>query len=153
MTQNEIYNALANGGGYALPFLIDVYHPINGVLHFVNNTENIIYNDIEYIASTFNYTRPKTKGGTLKNGSLEITIINNELIEMLDASDELLKINAVGIIADHNTVTPFKSFMHQYGNITISDEMKLTISFTNDDRLEMRFPPYTFDSDNNRGNT
>ena len=45
-----------------------------------------------------------------------------------------------------------KSFKHQYGSVTITEEMKINITFTNDDRLGMAFPPYVFDSDNNRGN-
>ena len=68
MTQNEVFNALHRGGAFSLPYLIKMYHPEFGALHFVNNNENVIYNGVTYQASTFNYTPPQTVGGVLKNG-------------------------------------------------------------------------------------
>ena len=151
MTQNEIYNALQKGGAYSLPYLIRMYHPSYGAMYFVNNTDDIEYNGHTYKASAFKYTRPKTIGGVLKNGSLEITAIDNEAIDIIELSDELFTVDAVGVIND-GTVTPIKSFHHQYGNATTDETMKITITFTNDDRLGMVFPPYVFDAENNRGN-
>lgn len=152
MTQNEIFNALHRGGAFSLPYLLQIAHPAAGVLYFVNNNEDITYDGHVYAASTFKYTRPQTMGGVLKNGSLEITAINNSIIELIEQSNELFTVTAVGVINKGGEISPIKSFKHQYGTVTIDEQMKVNISFTNDDRLEMTFPPYIFDADNNRGN-
>lgn len=152
MTQDEIFNALANGGAYSLPYLIKMHHPTAGTLYFVNNNESVDWDGHTFQASAFNYTPPQTIGGVLKNGSLEITAIKNNVINLIDQSDELFEITAVGALNEDGTVTAFKMYRHQYGSVTITEDMRIVLSFTNDDRLEMAFPPYIFDSDNNRGN-
>lgn len=152
MTQDEVFNALANGGAYSLPYLIKMYHPDYGTLYFVNNNEDVEYDSVTYHASAFKYTRPQTIGGVLKNGSLEITAIDNQVIDIIDVSDELFEITAVGVINEAGDVTPINMFKHQYGSASTDETMKLTITFTNDDRLGLAFPSYVFDSDNNRGN-
>ena len=152
MTQNEVFNALQRGGAYSLPYLIKMYHPDYGSLYFVNNNEDVVYNNITYHASAFKYTPPQTAGGVLRNGTLEITAIDNEVIDIIDNSDELFEITAVGVLNEDGNVTAIKLYKHQYGSATTTEEMKVVITFTNDDRLQMVFPPYIFDSDNNRGN-
>lgn len=152
MTQNEVFNALHRGGAFSLPYLIKMYHPDFGALYFVNNNENVTYNGVTYQASTFNYTPPQTIGGVLKNGELEITAIDNSVINIIDNSDELFEITAIGVLNDDGTITAIKMFRHQYGSATVTEDMRVVIAFTNDDRLNMTFPPYIFDSDNNRGN-
>lgn len=152
MTQNEVFNALHRGGAFSLPYLIKMYHPTYGALYFVNNNEDVIYNGNTYHASNFNYTRPQTIGGVLKNGILEITAIDNEVIDIIEKSDELFEVTAVGVLDKAGSITAIKTFKHQYGTAVTDEQMKVIISFTNDDRLEMTFPPYVFDADNNRGN-
>lgn len=152
MTQDEVFNALQRGGAFSLPYLIKMYHPTAGALYFVNNNEDIIYGGVTYHASAFKYTRPQTIGGVLKNGQLEITAIGNSVIDIIEKSDELLEITAVGVLNKNGSISPIKTFKHKYGTATIDEKMKMIISFTNDDRLEMTFPPYVFDTDNNRGN-
>lgn len=153
MTQYEIYKALQNGGPYSLPYLLKLSHPAAGSLYFVNNVDDIEYNGITYKAAGFKYTKPQTVGGVLKNGTLQITTIDNSAIELLDNSDELFTVDVVGVIDSYGEITPLKMFRHQYGTTTIDDSLNLTISFTNDDRIKMVFPPYVFDQDNNRGNS
>lgn len=152
MTQNEVFNALHRGGAFSLPYLIRMYHPTYGALYFVNNNEDVIYNGNTYHASSFKYTRPQTIGGVLKNGILEITAIDNEVIDIIEKSDELFEVTAVGVLDKAGSITAIKTFKHQYGTAVTDEQMKVIISFTNDDRLEMTFPPYVFDADNNRGN-
>lgn len=152
MTQDEVFNALQRGGAFSLPYLIKMYHPDYGALYYVNNNENVIYDGVTFLASAFKYTPPKTAGGVLQNGTLEITAIDNNVIDIIDQSDELFEITALGVLNQDGTVTPIKMYKHQYGSATTDEEMKIVISFTNDDRLDMQFPPYIFDSDNNRGN-
>lgn len=152
MTQNEIFYNLFRGGAFSLPYLIKMYHPDYGSLYFINNNEDVTYDGHTYKAAGYKYTAPQTIGGVLKNGTLEITAIDNEVIDIIDASDELFEVTAVGVLNNDGTITPCKLYKHQYGSATITEDMRIVLSFTNDDRLEMTFPPYIFDSDNNRGN-
>lgn len=152
MTQDEIFNALHRGGAFSLPYLIKMYHPDYGSLYYVNNNENVVYNGVTFLASTFNYTPPQTIGGVLKSGTLEITAIDNNVIDIIDNSDELFEITAVGVLNGDGTVTAIQMYRHQYGSATTTEDMRVVISFTNDDRMDLTFPPYIFDSDNNRGN-
>ena len=87
----------------------------------------------------------------METGSLEITSSDNEAIDIIDSSDELFEVRAVGVINDGN-ITPIKAFKHKYGSAMTDEQMKITITFTNDDRLGMVFPPYVFDAENNHGN-
>lgn len=152
MTQNEVFNALATGGAFSLPYLIKLYHPDYGALYYVNNNEDVVFNGNTYHASSFKYTRPHTIGGVLKNGTLEITAIDNLVIDIIDQSDELFELTAVGVLEQNGDVTPISYFKHQYGSASIDESMNVSITFTNDDRLDMSFPPYVFDADNNPGN-
>lgn len=152
MNENEIYNALHRGGAFSLPYLMKLEHPTHGALYFVNNNVSITYNGNTYAASTFKYNQPKTIGGVLKNGSLEITAIDNNIIDLIEQSNEQLTVTAVGIIDSGGTVTPIKTYLHKYCTVTTDNNMKITINFQNDDRLNMTFPPYIFDADNNAGN-
>lgn len=152
MTQDEVFKALHTGGAFSLPYLIELTHPEWGTLRFINNTINMVYDGNTYQASAFKYTAPQVAGGVLKNGTLEISAAENSIIDLIDASDELLTVKAVGVLNKDGTITPFKMYRHQYGTATTDGDMKVTITFTNDDRMGMNFPPYVFDSDNNRGN-
>lgn len=152
MTENEIIEALAYGGAYSLPYLIEIINPNYENLYFVNNTDDIIYDNKTYKAAAFKYTKPKTTGGVLKNGTLEISAIDNSIIDSVNLSDELLQVKAVGIITQSGDITPLKTFRHQYGTITTDEQLRVIITFTNDDRLEMNFPPYIMDAENNAGN-
>ena len=152
MTSDEIFEALARGGNFALPYLIRMSHTQYGALYFVNNNEDIAYDGQTYRASAFKYTRPKNVGGSLQAGALDITAIDNNVIDILDTSDELFKVDVIGVLVNGSEVQPLKQFHHQYASVTISNEMKVTLNFKNDDRLDMNFPPDVFDADNNRGN-
>ena len=91
-------------------------------------------------------------GGVLKNGTLEITAIENNVINLLELSDELFILRAVGVLEQNGTVTPIKLYKHQYGTVTFNGDMRVNIAFKNDDRPDMTWPPYIFDNDNNAGN-
>lgn len=152
MTAAEVFNALSRGGAFSLPYLIEIRHPTQAPLFFVNNIDDVVYNGHTYHAASFKYTRPATVGGVLKNGALEIGAIDNGLIDMFEESDELVTLTAVGVIDQAGEVTPINIYRHQYGTLAIDEKMSVTMQFTNDDRLDMAFPPYVFDADNNRGN-
>lgn len=151
MKKDEIYKNLQSGGAWELPYLIELEQPGFRVLRYVNNNEDVTWEGNRYIASSFKYSPPKQKGGALTNGSLEITALT-DVLDLVDVLDTLFRVSVVGVIQD-DEIQPIKIYHHQYGTVTYGSDMKVTINFTNDDRLNMVFPPYVFDTDNNRGNT
>lgn len=150
MTAGDVFKKLARGGGYSLPYLVRLYQVGYTPLYYVNNNEDVEFGGQVYKAASFKYTRPKQKNGVLTNGSLEITSLN-DVLDMIEAANDLFEVQVVGVL-DGDEVTPLKIFHHRYGSITSDESMKVTITFSNDDRLQMVFPPYTFDTNNNRGN-
>ena len=152
MTQFEVYNALFSGGKVALPFLIAMSHPDSGTLYFVNNTDDITYEGRVYKAASFRFTPPKTVGGVQQNGNLQISAIDNNALNLIDASDERFQVTIIGAVAKDGTVTAYQSFIQKYCTVNITENMDISISFDGDDRMGMVFPPVVFDTDNNRGN-
>ena len=153
MTADQIYRTLARGGTYSLPYLVHFHHDEVGDLYLVNNTEDVEYDGHVYKAGNFTYSRPKNSGGVLTGGELSVTAIGNSLIEFVQLGDFLMTVDVTGILAENGEVSPIGCWHHQYGTVTITNGMQITCSFSNDDRLEMNFPPYMFDQDNNRGNS
>lgn len=152
MSIDEIFNALFNGGSFSLPYLIKLFHPDYGALYYINDVDDLEYNGNLYKASSFKYTKPQTIGGVLKNGSLEITAIDNNVIDIIEVSNELFTVSVIGAIDDNGAVTPMKFYKHQYCTVNTDEQMKIKITFTNDDRPDMVFPPDVFDNNNNIGN-
>lgn len=152
MTKTETFKALSLGGAYTLPYLITIHHPKVGTAHYINNNEDVTYHGVTYEASAFKYSRPKTVGGVLQNGTLEITGIRTCALDIVEASDELFTVDVIGVLDAAGDISPLKHFHHQYGSVSTDNGLKIVISFSNDDRLDMNFPPYIFDADNNRGN-
>lgn len=148
MNATEIFNRLFGGGKFTLPYLLKFSHPDLQSLYFVNGLSDIDYNGETYIHSSFDYSEPKADG---TGASLSITIIDNSLIQFLEYADEEMKIEAVGVINQDGTISPIKIFKHLHCVVTYDSEMKASFTLNKDDRAEMSFPPYVFDSDNNRG--
>lgn len=146
MTENYIFNRLFNGGRYSLPWLLH-FTTSNGDLFFVNALEDISFDGNIYKASTFAYTEPNNQGS---GGSLKITLVDNTLIEELDTSDTL-KLKVTGLISEDGTVEPVHVYTHMSAEASWNSNMELQLTLNADDRMTMTFPPYVFDSDNNRG--
>ena len=151
MTTSELYASFIHGGKYSLPWLITLSHEDVGTIRLVNNNEDVEYDGETYSASSFDYQRPTAVGGTLSGGTLAISDVDNEVIEFFDAADETFTFQAVGCLVD-GEVQPVKYYKQQYATVNVSSELEVSIEFTGDDRLEMVFPPYVFDAENNRGN-
>lgn len=149
MTDEEIFYTLFSGGNIALPYLIKFRKNAEDTnpLCFVNDNESVTYDGDTYQISTFNYTQPNNKG---ENGSLEITGIENDLVDFIEENDSYI-LDVTGIIKD-GEVTPLKCFRHLFGSVSYADDMKIMFNLGHDDRLDMQFCPYKFDTDNNRAN-
>ena len=146
MTENKIFNYLFSGGRYSLPYLLDFSIGTNK-LYFVNALEDIEYNGNVYSASTFSYTEPNIYGA---GGSLKISLTNNNLLELLDANNQM-QLKVVGIINDEQEIEPIHIYNHMTASASWDSNMELSLQLNADDRLSMTFPPYIFDTDNNRG--
>ncbi|MCR4949289.1 MAG: hypothetical protein K6A15_09055 [Treponema sp.] len=146
----DIFNNLFSGGLYTLPYLIQFIHPTAGTLSFVNNTENITYDGVEFQACGFEYVMPDTKG---QGASLRISGVDSSLIEFIENADSRYKIVVAGVLAKNNTVQPLKIFTHMYGSVSFSEDQILEFQLERDDRLDMVFTPYIYDTDNNKGNS
>lgn len=152
MTPEQLYATLSRSGKYALKYLVRFHHDEYGDLYLVNNNQAVIHDGITYLPSNFSYTRPKVTGGVLQNGELSVTLIGNSLPELFRLGDYLMTVDVMGAVVENGDVAPLRIFHHQYGTMTVTGSMEMTISFTNDDRTGMVFPPNVFDSENNRGN-
>lgn len=149
MTTTEIFSKLFNGGAFALPYLIEFTRPDSSSLFFVNNNEDVVFNGHLYKASAFSYTEPNVYG---EGASLEISLVDNDLFSLIDSADNQLEINIRGCLMEDGNVEAIQFYQHLFGSATISKDKKLSLTLEADDRMKMQFPPYTFDTDNNRGN-
>lgn len=149
MTKSKIFNALFSGGNITLPYLIAITCPNLEPIYLVNNNEDINYDGNIYKASTFDYTPPNNKGD---GGTLDITGGDNDLIYFIDAANDKAKLEVVGVLIDNSDVQVIHTYKHYYGNITINSQNSITWNLSKDNRLEMVFNPYTYDTDLNRGN-
>lgn len=145
---------MIHGGKFALPWLITLTHESAGTIYLVNNNEDVTYGDNTYKASTFDYQRPTSTGGPLDGGTLTITAYPADdvnLVAFFETADETFTFNAVGCYVD-GEVSPVRTYAQQYAQVGISNSYEIVVEFTGDDRMDMVFPPYVFDSENNRGN-
>lgn len=149
MTNLEIFEKLFNGGNYSLPYLIKFTHPEAGVIRLTNNTESIVFEGETYEVSTFTYTEPDLNGD---GASLSITGIDNDLIDFFDKADFQYRLHVVGCIAENNEVQKIKGITHFYGSISYNETQQIEFTLGKDDRLDMTFNPYMYDTDSNRGN-
>lgn len=151
MTESEIFNALFGGGNHSLPFLLKFTHPDAGTVRVTNNNENITYNNETFYAADFTYTPPESKGS---GGVLDISSEPNEndLFEFVENADYRYRLDVVGAILEDGTIQPIKSYKHFYGSVTADKSGRLNFQLGADDRKDMTFTPYVFDTDNNPGN-
>lgn len=142
----NIARALAEGGGYNLPFLLHLYNPAETThIYLINDNEDYTYNGQTYLSSNFTYT-PNRDG----DSSLQIEIVeHDEIIDLLE-NNYYLRVEVIGIF-NGEEVEEIGLYKHKYGEGTW-DGMKLELKLNKDDRGDMTFPALTFNSYNNRGN-
>ncbi|WP_294429902.1 hypothetical protein [uncultured Treponema sp.] len=149
MSEEEIFDRLFSGGKYSLPYLVKFYHPTAGSIRLVNNNEAVELDGELYAPSSFEYTRPDRSG---KGGSLKITGIDNGLIEFVENANWRYRLDVAGVIAEDGTVQRIRSYVHFYGSVSYGDDMQLQFQLGRDDRFDMLFCPYFYDTDNNPAN-
>jgi hypothetical protein len=141
----NIARALAEGGGYNLPFLLHLYDP-TGTQHIylINDNADYVYNGVTYLSSNFTYN--PNRGGD-SNLSIEL-VEHDEIIDLLE-NNYFFNVDVIGIL-NGEEVEEIGQYFHKYGEGTWSGA-KLEIKLNKDDRGEMTFQALTLNSDNNRG--
>lgn len=144
MAEN-IFKALANGGGFSLPYLLRIYDGSTEIC-VINDCDDLAYGGRTYKASNFTYT--PADGG---EGSLEIELVEaNGIIDIME-NNYSFRVDVIGVLYD-GEVTETRQFRHSYGEGTW-DGKSLKLKLDKDDRLDMTFPALIFNSYNNRGNS
>lgn len=149
MTDNELFNRFFSGGFYSLHYLLEFSCSGYDTIRLVNNTENVTYNGKTYTAAGFEYTPADSQG---KGAQLKISGAENSLIEFVENAEDDFRLDIVGVIAENGEIQKIKQYTHFYGSVSYGENMELNFELSNDDRLDMTFPPYKFDTDINRGN-
>lgn len=148
MTDREIWHLLFGGGKYSEHYLIHLHHDTAGDIYVVNNNEAITYGGHTYAVSNFEYSRPDINGA---GGSLSITLIDNLLTEWIENADATCIIEVVGVLVE-NEVQRVRGFKHFHGSVSYSNTLQAEFTLQGDDRQDMTFTPYVYDTDNNPGN-
>lgn len=150
MTDEEAFNRLLNGGVFSVPYLLKFSCVGCTDVCVVNNIDDVVYDGTTYKAASFEYLPPDNMGS---GASLKINAFDNNLIEFVENANENYRLDVIGIIAENGEVQPLKQYKHFYGTVSYNEKEELNFELGTDDRLEMTFPPYKFDTDTNRGNT
>lgn len=151
MTESKIFERLFNGGRYALPYLIKIEHETVGTLRFTNDNVDIEFNGETYNASTFDYNPPNLDG-TGATLNINSNPGDNTLFEFIENADQNYKITVIGVMVENGEVQPISNYTHFHGVASVNEKGAIEFNLDDDDRLDMTFPPYVFDTDNNRGN-
>lgn len=149
MNEAELFNKLFNGGNYALPYLIKFTHG-DTVIRLVNDNKSIQFNGETYNISSFEYNPPNAEG---TGATLSIKADDdNGLMEFVENADDTYTLEVVGVLVEGNTVEELHIYKHMFGSVSCSEDKTLEFELGRDDRLDLQFCPYTFDTDNNRAN-
>lgn len=151
MTEAEIFNALFGGGNFTLPFLLKFTHPTAGKVCLINDNKSLTFESNTYEPANFTYNPPDDTGS---NANLEISSVPNEnnLFEFIENSDYKYRLDVVGALLEDGTVQKIKLYSHFYGSVSADKTGKINFTLGADDRKDMTFTPYVFDTDNNPGN-
>ena len=145
-------------GTYSLPYLIHLSgsYKRNGVtqtidMRFINDAVSCSYDGNTYTATAFNYTPNASEYGLTGGGTLEISVVGNQIIDLVEQCSEIT-LEVVGCMMKNGTITEMKHFAHKNGTIKVNRNVA-TFTFKRDERLDMTFPALIWNSQNNRGNS
>ncbi len=148
MTDEQIYSELFSGGEFSLPYLVHFSDETGGDIYLVNANADVTFNGATYKSSSFTFTEPDYLGS---GASLKMSLADNDLLVFIDKATDSAKVEITGVILEDSNIQELKSFSFTHFSAQWGSDMTLSLSFSSDDRMEMTFPPYVFDSDNNRG--
>lgn len=149
---NDIFEKLVSRhGGYSLPYLIYLHDEEKNIeMRFSNSRDEITYGGHSYLPGTFKYVSNANKKGFNGGGKLEITVKDNNAINLVETYDSIF-LDVIGAIKQGNQIQEIKKRKHHYGKLE-GNRMKITFTFTPDERQEMTFPMLIWSGLNNHGN-
>lgn len=155
---SDITQLFSFNGTYSLPYLIHLSgtYKRNGAvqtidMRFINDVKSCTYGGHNYKAEAFNYTPNASEFGLTGGGSLEISVVGNQVINLVELCSNIT-LEVVGCMMKSGTITELKHFVHKNGTIKV-DRNVATFTFKRDERLDMTFPALIWNSQNNRGNS
>lgn len=151
MTDAQIFDRLFNGGNYCDKYMLRFSHNEAGNIYLINDNQNLTYDGNLYLASSFEYHSPDSNGD---GGQLTIHTNenNSQLINFLDTIDDTYELEVIGVLIEGTEVQRYRGFTHYHGEFTIDRNGNVDFTLGKDDRQEMTFIPYKYDTDNNVGN-
>lgn len=149
MDDRELFDKMFSGGAHLYPLLIRFQCNGQPAITLTDNNEDIDFEGSTYKAALFEYTPADYMG---KGAQLRISAARNALAPFVDAADDTFRLDVVAAIAEGGEVVPLRRYSHFMGKVSWGDSMEMNFELGQDDRLEMTFPPYKFDTDTNRGN-
>lgn len=147
--EGELFDKLFCGGAHSFPVLVRFSRGGEEVITFTDNNEDIDFEGESYKAALFEYTPADYMG---KGAQLRISAVGNTLANFVDKADDTFRLDVVAAITERGEVTPLRRYSHFMGKVSWGQDMSMNFELGQDDRLDMTFPPYKFDTDTNRGN-
>lgn len=142
---------IQRSGGYALPFLINIYDDDRNInLFFINSNRSIVYDGNTYAAAAFKYSPNSSNYGYDGGGTLEINTQETQLTDIVERYNSI-HLDVIGIIDEVGTITELKNYKHHYGKVS-GNRKTFKFDFDADDRPAMTFPTLIWNTQNNRGN-
>lgn len=143
---------ISRHGGYSLPYLIYLHDEEKNIeMRFANSRDDLTFEGNVYKAGTFKYISNARKKGFNGGGKLEITVKNNQTINLVEYYDSIF-LDVIGAIREGNQIEEMKRYSHHYGKLN-GDRKKISFSFNPDERQEMTFPMLIWSGLNNHGNS
>lgn len=143
---------ISRHGGYSLPYLIYLHDEEKNIeMRFANSRDDLTFEGNVYKAGTFKYISNARKKGFNGGGKLEITVKNNQTINLVEYYDSIF-LDVIGAIREGNQIEEMKRYSHHYGKLN-GDRQKISFSFNPDERQEMTFPMLIWSGLNNHGNS
>lgn len=149
MDNSELFAKLFNGGAHSYPVLLRFSAAGQDDILLTNNNANITLDGNIYRQAIFEYTPADVQG---KGAQLRIDASDGTLLRFVSAADDTFRLDVVAVIAEGGAITPLRRYSHFMGKVSWGEDMIMNFELGQDDRLEMTFPPYKFDTDTNRGN-
>lgn len=150
MKEDEIFYQLFHGGNFSLPYLLKFTNIETGEkICLINDNKSVEFEGDIYEISTFQYTQPDLMGD---GASLEISAIDNELIPFFENAKDNIRLDVVGLLSSENEIQKIKNYVHFFGNVSYGADMKIKYTPGKDDRIDMQFCCYVYDTANNKGN-
>lgn len=160
LNNDELNEVLTQGGNVSIHYLAKFSGVAMADIYLCNNNEDINYLNQVFTACAFSFTPPKNDGSGAKLSLISLPNENENVYNELEKAqhNENVRLDIIQVVASRNKdtnaleFTPINYYYFKFGNMGYNYQGELEYTPIEDDRNSMTFPPYQFDSENNRGN-